>query len=99
VETLTAKAARSYPIMGATEHREIARRVDAGYLVRDSSLVRRGRLSCIFAEGDRWSPARAHPGLDSLSETLPAHVPHAFVLAPESWDLVASAVEARLAMH
>jgi pimeloyl-ACP methyl ester carboxylesterase len=94
IAALHSDHARSYTTMGAAELSEIGRYSDAGYVWRESPLARQGRVSCVFADDDRWSPAREHPDIRSISYRITRCVSHTFVLDESCWPAVADAVEA-----
>jgi pimeloyl-ACP methyl ester carboxylesterase len=93
LSTLDAEHANSYAAMGAAEFDEVARYADASYVVRGSQLARRGQLTCLFTDNDRWSPRRSHPEVAAISYRLPRRVAHAFILEEASWPIVADALE------
>lgn len=94
--TFAGEHALSYPAMGVSEYREVGLREDASYILRESTLAARGRLACLFASNDRWSPVNAQPDLAGVSHQLDGDVKHAFVLEPESWPRIADALGAQL---
>lgn len=96
IRTLYSEHARSYTSMGRVELTEITRLLDAGHVVRDSPLARQGKVACLFADGDHWSPAREHPEVRAISYRFTRPVSHTFVLDPGSWLTVADALEALL---
>jgi hypothetical protein len=94
ISTLYGEHARSYTSMGSVEFAEITRYLDASHVVCESPLARQGKVACLFADGDHWSPAREHPDVRAISYRLTRPVSHTFVLDQNSWPLVADAVEA-----
>jgi alpha-beta hydrolase superfamily lysophospholipase len=96
ITTLYSEHARSYTSMGSVEFAEITRYQDASHVVSDSPLARQGKVACLFADGDHWSPAREHPDVRAISYRLTRSVSHTFVLDQTSWPTVADALEALL---
>jgi hypothetical protein len=96
ITTLYSEHARSYTSMGSVEFAEITRYLDGHHVLRDSLLAREGKVACLFAEGDHWSPVREHPEVRAISYRLTRSVSHTFVLDENSWPTVADALEALL---
>lgn len=94
ITTLYSEHARSYTSMGSVEFAEITRYLDAHHVLSESALAREGKVSCLFAQDDHWSPVREHPAVRAVSYRLTRPVSHTFVLDETSWPTVADALEA-----